>query len=81
MFCLPRGVKHSRFIIEPLVIKEKPHYYDLVYKVVVGGPAMAGTFLAENGFGRTSFSSDYIFFYFLPGNFLADRILSNNIDN
>ena len=52
------------FIIEPLVIKEKPHYYDLVYKVVVGGPAMAGTFLAENGFGRTSFSSDYIFFYF-----------------
>ena len=48
-------------------------------KVVVGGtagPAMAGPlFLAENGFGPTPFSADYIF---LPGNFSADKILSNN---
>ena len=39
------------------------------------------TFLAENGFGQTLFSPDYIFFYFLPGNFSADKILSNNINN
>ena len=39
------------------------------------------TFLAENGFGRTPFSANYIFRFFLPGNFSADKILSNNIDN
>ena len=30
------------FIIELLVIKEKTHYHDLVFKAVVGGPAMTG---------------------------------------
>ena len=53
---------------------------DSLPKAAVGGtagPAMAGPL-----FWPDPFSRPIIFiFYFLPGNFSADQILSNNIDN
>ena len=60
-------------------------FYALRYKAVVGGtagPAMAVPLFGRKWFWLEPFSGRlYISFYFLPGNFSADKILSNNIDN
>ena len=63
-----------------------PAYLSIFYqpKAVVGGtagPAMAGPLFGPKMVLAGPLFRPIIYIFFLPGNFSADQILNNNIDN